>query len=78
MFINFCVKVACYLIYDVVKLLLNLLLYLFSLISWQREVSHLILKLLEQTLIFIFLFLNVLHCYPIARLFLHLTTGLVL
>lgn len=55
------------LIYDVVKLLLHFLLDLFDLIWRHREVSHLILKLFQQPLIFIFLLLTELLRRPLTR-----------
>ena len=64
------------LIYDVVKLLLHFLLYLFDLIRGHCEVRHLVLKLLQKAFVFIFLLLAKL--FPVTCWFLSSTFGLVL
>ena len=66
------------LIYDVVKLLLHFLLYLFDLIRGHREVRHLVLELLQQALVFFFLFLAKLLRRCVPRQFLSSTFGLAL
>lgn len=76
--INLYIYIVLNLVYDVVKLLLHFLLYLFDFIRRHREVSHLILKLLQHGVLFIFLLLVKFLRYSVVSCCLFSTFGLIL